>query len=539
MKHFNLTCFTLAAAAAALAFTTPVVRAAEFDLSTATIQDINAAFAAGALTSEKLTQLYLARIAAYDQTGPSLNSIISLNPNALAEARALDAERRAGKVRSPLHGIPVLVKDNFDVAGLANTGGSFLLEGNISATDAPNIKGLRDAGAIMLAKTNLDEFAAGGIGFSSLGGQTKNPHDLARVPLGSSGGTGAGLAAWFAPLGLGTDTGGSIRGPAFANGVVGIKPTNGLMSRSGIIPRVLSFDTGGPMARSVYDAALALGFMTGVDPTDPLTSRSAGLFYRDYTPYLKKDALMGARLGVVRDFLGTDPEVDRLFEAALVDLRAQGAVLVDPINFPKYVLEARASIMDAVRDVDIREQYKIYLATLAPQFPKTLTEMIARADAFTAPRGKIIPYPVLYNRFRVNNAGPSPETFAYLAAKNHGMAMVRDGVLGLMQLHQLDALVYPTRPASTPLIRADAATFAPDAATTLPSLTNIANITQFPDIQVPAGLTSARLPITVSFMGPAFSEPLLLGYAYAFEQARPRISLPATTPSLPGEKFSY
>ncbi len=539
MKHFILTRLTLAGSIAALAFTTPAVRAAEFNLSTATIQDINAAFSAGALTSEKLVTLYLARIAAYDQKGPSLNSIILVNPQALAEARALDAERKAGKVRSPLHGIPVLVKDNFDVVGLPNTGGSFLLEGNISSADAPNIKGLRDAGAIMLAKTNLDEFAAGGIGFSSLGGQTKNPHDLNRVPLGSSGGTGVGLAAWFAPLGLGTDTGGSIRGPAFANGVVGIKPTNGLLSRSGIIPRVLTFDTGGPMARSVYDAALALGYMTGVDPADPLTSRSAGLFQRDYTPYLRKDALKGARLGVVRDFLGQDPEVDRLFEAALVDLRAQGAELVDPINFPKYVLESRASIMDAVRDVDIREQYKIYLAPLAPQFPKTLTEMIARSDAFTSPRGKLIPYPALYDRFRVSNAGPSPESLSYLAAKDHGMAMVRDGVLGLMERHRLDALVYPTRPTSTPLIRADAATFVPDPASVPPSLTNIANVTQFPDVQVPAGLTKDKLPITISFLGPAFSEPRILGYAYAFEQARPRITWPSTTPALPGEKFTY
>src|SRR4029077_20326323 len=253
-------------------------------------------------TAEKLVQLCLARIDAYDRKGPSLHAVMTLNPKALETARALDAERKTKGPRSPLHGIPVVLKDNYNTADLPTTGGSVLLEGSIPSDDAFLVKKLRAAGAIVLAKVNLSEFASGGA-HSSLGGQSLNPHDLARTPSGSSSGTGVAIAAAYAPLGLGTDTGGSIRGPSTVNGIVGLKPTLGLLSRSGIIPLSLSFDTGGPMARSVSDVAVALGVMTGVDPTDPATSKSAGPSETDYTKYLKADALRGARIGVARDFL--------------------------------------------------------------------------------------------------------------------------------------------------------------------------------------------------------------------------------------------
>lgn len=508
-----------------------------FDLSKASIADIHAAVDAGALSYEKLMALYLARIEAYDQKGPALNSIILVSPTALAEAKAADEEYKSKGRRSLLHGIPILVKDNFDTIGLPNTGGSFLLEGNISKTDAPMIKGLRDAGGIMIAKTNLDEFAAGGIGFSSFGGQTLNPHDLKRVPAGSSGGTGAALAAWFAPLGLGTDTGGSIRGPSFANGVPGIKPTTGLLSRSGIIPRVLSFDTGGPMARTVEDMAISLGFMTGVDPTDPLTLESAGLYYKDYTPFLQRGSLKGARVGIIRDLMGLDTDVDAVYNAAVEDMRKLGAVVVDPINFPVHVMQSRAAIMEIVRDSDVREQYNIYLPTLAPGFPKTLTEMIERADAFTTPRGKIVPYPALYDRFRVHDAGPPSMSLMYQSAKNEGMAMVRKAVIGLMELHDLDAIVYVTRPTRPALIDPNA----PRVGSTpsAQSLTNIMNVARLPDIIVPAGATPDKLPVTISFVGHPYSEPKLLGYAYDYEQATEKLILPSTTPALPGEVFNY
>jgi amidase len=511
--------------------------AAQFELSSAGIPEIQAAVDAGALTYEKLVSLYLARIDAYDQKGPALNTVITLNPKALDEARALDAERKTKGRRGPLHGIPVLVKDNYDTFDLPTTGGTFLLDGSIPYADAPMIKQLRDAGAIMLAKVNLDEYAHGGIGFSSRGGQTRNPHDPRRHPAGSSGGTGAGLAAWFAPLGLGTDTGGSIRGPSSANGIVGIKPTNGLTSRTGIIPCTLTFDTGGPMARTVYDVALSLGFLTGVDPKDPLTRTSAGLYYTDYTQFLKKDALKGVRLGVIRDYAGTDPEVDKAFESALVELRSQGAVLIDPLNFPAIALQNRAAVMEPIRVSEVRESYADYLATLRPGFPKTIAELSERGLALKTPTGKFHPHPSVFTRFGRLAKGPPITSLSYTSAKDHGMLAVRGAVLGLFEQHQLDALVYPTRSRRPELIDPETPNIVDRVGP--PSLTSIANVTQFPDVIVPAGITSDNMPVTISFFGPAYSEPKLLAYAYAYEQATLHLVLPGTTPALPGEKFTY
>ncbi|MCX6950984.1 MAG: amidase family protein [Verrucomicrobia bacterium] len=358
----------------------PSATAKTFTLSSATIPDIQDAVASGALTYEKLVTLYLARIAAYDQQGPALNTVITLNPRALETARALDAERKAKGVRTPLHGIPVIVKDNFDTADLPTTGGAFFLEGSLPPDDAYMIRRLREAGAIILAKVNMDELAGGSIGFSSIWGVSKNPHGLDRIPSGSSGATGIGLAAWFAPLGLGTDTGGSIRGPCAANGIPGIKPTNGLLSRDGIIPRVLSLDTGGPMARSVYDVALSLGFMTGVDPADPLTEKSTGLFYGDYTKFLTKDALKGARIGILYEGLGKEPDVDAVFARAVDELKAQGAVIIDRVKYPSVVMEGRNGISEIIRQADIREELGHYLATLKPGYPKSLDEILVLHD---------------------------------------------------------------------------------------------------------------------------------------------------------------
>src|SRR5712692_2543289 len=236
------------AAAAALGLALAPALARTLDLDSATVADVNAAFDAGSLTAEKLVQLCLARIAAYDRKGPSLHAVIALNPKALEQARALDAERKAKGRRSPLHGIPVVLKDNYDTFDMPTTGGSVLLEGSLPSKDAFIVRKLRDAGAIILGKVNMSEFASAGA-YSSLGGQSLNPHDLTRSPSGSSGGTGVAIAAAYAPLGMGTDTGGSIRGPSTSNGIVGLKPTHGLLSRNGIIPLALSFDTGGPMAR--------------------------------------------------------------------------------------------------------------------------------------------------------------------------------------------------------------------------------------------------------------------------------------------------
>ncbi len=272
----------LLAAVLLLSASAPSARAQTVDFDAASIQQLAAAMDAGTITSERLVRLALARIDAYDDKGPRLNAILTLNPKAVEQARALDAERKAKGKRSPLHGIPIVLKDNFDTYDLPTTAGSILLEGSLPPDDAFLVKKLREAGVVIVAKVNLSEFASGSA-FSSLGGQTRNPHDPLRTPSGSSGGTGASIAAAFAVLGLGTDTGGSIRGPATANGIVGLKPTLGLLSRDGIVPLALSFDTGGPLARNVSDIAVALGVMTGVDAADTVTQRSTGRFERDYT----------------------------------------------------------------------------------------------------------------------------------------------------------------------------------------------------------------------------------------------------------------
>ena len=285
-----------------LVLSSTLVSGTELELTSASIRELNEAIDAGSLTSEELVARFLARIAAYDQAGPMLNSVIAVNTGALERARELDRERLASGRRSPLHGIPVVVKDNIDTRDMPTTAGSFLLEGSLPPDDAHVVQRLRDAGAIIIAKTNLSEFASGDAN-SSLGGPIRNPHHLGRSPSGSSGGSGAAVAAAFASFGLGTDTGGSVRGPSSANGIVGLKTTHGLVSRDGVIPLALSFDTVGPMARSVEDIAVALQAMAGVDPVDAATDKSVGRPVPDYPAALRADALAGKRIGVARQFM--------------------------------------------------------------------------------------------------------------------------------------------------------------------------------------------------------------------------------------------
>jgi amidase len=500
------------------------------DFDAASIQQLQAAMDAGTLTSERLVQLGLARIQAYDEQGPKLNAVLTLNPKALDAARALDAERKAKGKRSPLHGIPVVLKDNFDTADLPTTGGSLLLDGSIPPDDAFVVKKLREAGAVILAKVNLSEFASGGA-FSSLGGQTRNPHDPARTPSGSSGGTGVAVAAGYAPLGLGTDTGGSVRGPSTSNGIVGLKPTHGLLSRDGIIPLALTFDTGGPMARNVGDVAVALGVMTGVDPADEATKKSEGRFERDYTKYLNADALKGARVGIARDFMGQDAEVDWVIEASLQALRAAGATVVD-VRFPRWLLDAKGEFYTAVRYPEFPVQVGAYLATLKPGFPRTLAEMIEKSDRIAAMRADGAgPNPPRWTLFKREAASGPIDSYRYTAVRDHGLPLVRATVEGVMSSGNLDAIVYPTASRRPAFISAPPDTPGGDGATG----SNLANLTGFPDLIVPAGFTSDRLPVAVSFLGRAFSEPKILGLGYAFEQATKARRRPAHTPALPGE----
>ncbi len=506
--------------------------AATFNLEEATVADINAVFDAGALTSENLTQLYLNRIDAYDKQGPTLNSLITLNPNVLETAKALDLERQTTGRRSPLHGIPVILKDNYDTFDLPTTAGSIVLDGSIPPNDAFTVQQLRDAGAIILGKANLSEFAAGVPG-GSLIELTRNPYQLDRSPSGSSGGTGAAIAANFGVIGTGSDTGGSIRGPASANGLVGIKPTLGLTSRDGIIPLALSFDVSGPLTRIVEDAAITLGIMAGIDSADPATSASEGKTFKDYTQFLDKNALQGTRIGVARDFFGGNTEVDQLTEAAITQMEESGATIIDSLYFPQEVIDSKNTIYTRIRWPEFKAQIPDYLATLNAGYPKTLADIIAIAenDEFFEQ------YPTRLNLFRSEQASGLLSDPDYLDALNNGRALVTNAVLDLLESNDLDALIYPTSscPAS-PLPGVSDPTFVCNA---VPSATNIANLSGFPDIQVPAGFTEDGLPTTVSFLGRAYSEPTLLGLAYSYEQATMNRLPPATTPSLPGEMFEY
>jgi amidase len=536
------------------------ISATEVTIENATIADLNVAFQSGKLTAEKLTGIYLSRINAYDKNGPAINAVMTLNPNALSEARNLDAERKAGKVRGPLHGIPIVLKDNYNTADLPTTAGSQLLEGSIPPADAFVVKKLRDAGAIILAKVNLSEFAAGGgsvsgasdpavvkagtvpNGFSSMGLQTLNPHDLARGPAGSSGGTGAAIAAAFAQFGLGTDTAASVRGPSAANGIVGLKTTHGLISRSGVIPLALSFDTVGPMGRSVYDVAVALSVMAGFDPADQSTQKEAGKNEKDYTQFLKIGSLNGARIGVAREFMGRDAETDRIVEEAIVTLKKHGVVIVDPISIPDYVLQARQGIFNTIRNAEFKAQIADYLSTLKPGYPKTLEELAAKAnDPKTSYRSPGKAFGLKYS-MTISLGLDDP---LYLAAKNEGMAFIKSNVEALFARDQLDAILYPTssQPATlivpAPEVSKGSGGGRSAANTGAGSPLNLANLSGFPDLVVPAGMTKDGLPVAISFLGLAFTESKLLGYGYDFEQATSARVLPKNTPALAGDVFTY
>ncbi|ATC64766.1 glutamyl-tRNA amidotransferase [Nibricoccus aquaticus] len=526
------------------------LRAVPLDLTTATIADIQTAFSAGTLTAEKLTTAYLARIEAYDKKGPALNAVIVLNPNALAEAKSLDAERKAGKVRGPLHGVPIVLKDNIDTFDLPTTAGSQLLEGSIAPDDAFVVKKLRAAGAIVIAKVNLSEWAGGGgsvsgatdpklvaagevpNGYSSHGGQTKNPHVLDRGPAGSSGGTGVAIAAVFGQFGLGTDTAASVRGPANASGTFGLKTTHGLVSRDGVVPLALTFDTVGPLARSTYDLAAALNVLAGIDPDDDSTLKSAGRTPVDYTTYLKPGSLKGARIGIARDFFGKDAEIDAVVNQAIAKLKELGAIIVDDVRIPPPVQGIRGPLYNTVRSAEFKAQIAGYLATTAPKYPKNIYDLARLAnDPATGYRssGKAVGL-----KYQAETSLDLHDP-VYTAAIAEGIPYVRAAMEGVFANHQLHAILYPTSPTPVSLINPPARESGPPSPGANPL--NIANITGFPDLVVPAGMSPRGLPVTFSLLGRAFTEGRLLGFAYDYEQATKAIKLPVNTPALASDKL--
>ncbi|MGE3333143.1 MAG: amidase family protein [Rhodospirillaceae bacterium] len=516
--------------------------AATLDVTKATIPEFQVAYAKG-LTAERVTAAYLARVAAYEETGPAINAIIHMNPNALEQAKALDAERKAGKVRGPLHGIPIVLKDNFDTFDLPTTAGSQLLAGSIPNKDAFVTQKLRDAGVIIVAKVNMAEFANSGgkvpIGFSSGGLQTLNPHALDRSPGSSSGGTGSSIAAAFAVFGLGTDSQGSVRGPSHDNGIVGLKTTHGLVSKAGVIPLTLSLDTVGPMARNVTDIAVALNTMSGIDPNDRDTQKSVG-HGEDYTRYLKKDALKGVRIGIVRQFMGVDKEVDKVTEDSIAVLKAQGAEIVDPVAYPDHLLGVRGPIWPFLEAVEFRKDVTDYLHTLKPGFPKDFDELAAKAnDPATHYRSpeKAALFKSLVDR-KMEYDDP-----IYVSLKTVMMPAFTNGVNSVFDKYGVTAMFFPTNNGPTgkigPRPAEDDPNRPPQPRTNNIGATSIASQSGLPEIVIPAGMSADGMPITVSFLGKAFADGQIIGMAYAFEQATHGIRTPKFTPSLKSDVVRY
>jgi amidase len=479
------------------------------------IPNLQAQMRAGETTAQRLVEQYLERIDAFDTHGPKVNSVIELNPDAAVIAHALDKERQAGKLRGPLHGIPVLLKDNIDTHDrMQTTAGSLALEGHIALRDAFLVERLRAAGAVILGKTNLSEWAnfrgkKSVSGWSSRGGLTRNPYALDRSACGSSSGSGAAVAANFCAAAIGTETDGSIICPSQTNGIVGIKPTLGLISRSGIIPISHSQDTAGPMARTVTDAAILLGVMTGVDDRDRATRASARHALADYTRFLDKDGLRGARLGVVRNLAGGHPRIQQVFEANLDVLRQLGAGLIDPANLAN--LEQAGDHEGEVLHFEFKADLNRYLAAAGPSARvRSLADVIAFNEANAA---RVMPY-FGQERMVEAQARGSLRSPKYRDALSAGRRMMRkDGIDAVMKQHRLDALVAPSGGPAWLIDLVNGDSYNWDVGTTSPAAQ-----AGYPHITVPAGYVSG-LPVGLSFFAKAWQEPKLIRLAYAFEQA--------------------
>jgi amidase len=484
-----------------------------FELAEATIEDLQRKMVSGEETARSLTEKYIARIEALDKRGPELRSVLEVNPEAVAIAGKLDAERKAGRVRGLLHGIPVLVKDNIGTADrMTTTAGSLALEGSIPSSDSFVAKMLREAGAVLLGKTNLSEWANfrsthSSSGWSGRGGQCRNPYALDRNPSGSSSGSGAATAANLCAASIGTETDGSIVSPSNNCSLVGIKPTLGFASRSGIVPIAHSQDTPGPMCRTVTDAAILLAAISGTDAADPATRESAARAARDFTKSLDPRGLQGARIGVPRKvFFGQSASADRLVEAAIADMKKLGAVIVDPADvenadaFEKSELE--------VLLYEFKADLNQYLAALPGARVRTLKDLIEFNEKN---RDREMPYFGQELFVKAEAKGPLTEK-AYRDALEKDLLLSRkEGIDKTMDKHKLDALVAPTSgpPSLIDLVNGD---YGVNGSSTVPAIAG------YPHITVPAGYDFG-LPVGISFFGRAWSEPTLVKIAFAYEQA--------------------
>ena len=484
-----------------------------FDLEEITIAELQEGMQSGKYTARGIAEKYLARIETLDKHGPAVNSVIELNPDALAIAEASDKEPKQKGLRGPLHGIPVLIKDNIDTADkMMTTAGSLALVGSKPPKDSMVAQKLREAGAVIIGKTNLSEWANirsrhSTSGWSGRGGQTKNPYALDRNPCGSSSGSGAASSANFCAAAIGTETDGSIVCPSSANGLVGIKPTMGLVSRSGIIPISHSQDGAGPMCRTVRDAAIVLGALTGVDSEDSATAESRGKSYTDYTQFLKADGLRGARIGVVRKTFGFMDAVDKVMEAALDAMKKEGAILVDPVE-----IETAGKWSDTELTIfmyELKADLNAYLARpgLSAQV-KTLKDIIEFNEKN---REKEMPYFGQDFFLKAEEKGPlSSKEYVEALEKNHQLAR-KEGIDATMEKHNLDALVGPTGGPAWLTDLVDGDHFGGGSS-------GAAAVAGYPNITVPAGFVFG-MPVGISFFGRAWSEPVLIRLAYAFEQA--------------------
>jgi amidase len=485
-----------------------------FELEEVTIDDLQAGMKSGKYTSRSITEKYLSRIEAIDKSGPALNSVIEVNPEALAIADSLDRERKEKGARGPLHGIPLLIKDNIDTADkMMTTAGSLALVGAPKPPrDSFVAAQLRKAGAVILGKTNLSEWANirsshSSSGWSGRGGLTRNPYALDRNPCGSSSGTGAGVSANLAVGGIGTETDGSVVCPSATNGLAGIKPTVGLVSRAGIIPISHSQDTAGPMCRTLRDAAILLGALTGVDPEDSYTSDSQGKSSTDYTKFLDANGLKGARIGVARKYFGFSEAVDGVMAEAIDVMKKQGATIVDPADIETFGKFDDSEFL--VFLYELKAGIGKYLAKLGPAAPmKNLADLIAFNNQNAA---REMPYFGQDTFLKSQEKGPLTEReYVDALEKNHRLTRV-EGIDALMDKLKLDALIAPTGGPAwlTDLVAGDH--FAGGSS-------NAAAVAGYPNINITAGYIFG-LPVGISFFGRAWSEPTLLKLAYGFEQA--------------------